>query len=239
MPSCLAAVLGALEVARADGDHLGMGRALDAGDDLFDADIGRADDAPAELARACAMNSPPKCGGRARAAARMYPATMPQMARGLPSPGRGAGKPDLSGPKAGLAGAGPAVAIVRPLSRRPRPFVRRGARVVDRGGLENRCTLAGYRGFESHPLRHFSSHIGKCAGIKRKERFQIECGPGLWPRARPRARLGLLREQDASDHPKSMVAGSLLEDTVGKKSEDINAGTSPSPMAPFGRTGSA
>lgn len=25
---------------------------------------------------------------------------------------------------------------------------------------------------ESHPLRHFSSHIEKCAGIKRKERFQ-------------------------------------------------------------------
>ena len=32
------------------------------------------------------------------------------------------------------------------------PNPRRGAGVVDRGGLENRCTLA-YRGFESHPLR--------------------------------------------------------------------------------------
>jgi hypothetical protein len=31
--------------------------------------------------------------------------------------------------------------------------LRRGARAVDRGGLENRCTLTGYRGFESHPLR--------------------------------------------------------------------------------------
>ena len=30
---------------------------------------------------------------------------------------------------------------------------RRGAGVADRGGLENRCTFAGYRGFESHPLR--------------------------------------------------------------------------------------
>ncbi len=25
--------------------------------------------------------------------------------------------------------------------------------MVERGGLENRCTLDGYRGFESHPLR--------------------------------------------------------------------------------------
>ncbi len=30
---------------------------------------------------------------------------------------------------------------------------RRGAGVVDRGGLENRCTPLVYRGFESHPLR--------------------------------------------------------------------------------------
>ena len=30
---------------------------------------------------------------------------------------------------------------------------RRGAGAVDRGGLENRCTLCGYRGFESLPLR--------------------------------------------------------------------------------------
>ena len=29
----------------------------------------------------------------------------------------------------------------------------RGAGVVERGGLENRCTPLGYRGFESHPLR--------------------------------------------------------------------------------------
>ena len=33
------------------------------------------------------------------------------------------------------------------------PFSRRGAGVVDRGGLENRCTALRYRGFESHPLR--------------------------------------------------------------------------------------
>ena len=32
--------------------------------------------------------------------------------------------------------------------------VRRGARVVEGGGLENRCGLHGHRGFESHPLRH-------------------------------------------------------------------------------------
>ena len=31
---------------------------------------------------------------------------------------------------------------------------RRGAGAVDRGGLENRCTPLGYRGFESLPLRH-------------------------------------------------------------------------------------
>ena len=29
----------------------------------------------------------------------------------------------------------------------------RGARVDDRGGLENRCSPCGYRGFESLPLR--------------------------------------------------------------------------------------
>src|SRR5438876_577090 len=35
-------------------------------------------------------------------------------------------------------------------------WVRRGAGVVDRGGLENRCTPLVYRGFESHPLRQGS-----------------------------------------------------------------------------------
>src|SRR6185295_8525229 len=34
--------------------------------------------------------------------------------------------------------------------------LRRGAGVVDRGGLENRCTPLGYRGFESLPLRQHS-----------------------------------------------------------------------------------
>ena len=39
-----------------------------------------------------------------------------------------------------------------------RPVARRGAGVVDRDGLENRCTPLVYRGFESHPLRHLSSN---------------------------------------------------------------------------------
>ena len=38
--------------------------------------------------------------------------------------------------------------------RSDRSAVRRGARVVEGGGLENRCGLHGHRGFESHPLRH-------------------------------------------------------------------------------------
>ena len=38
--------------------------------------------------------------------------------------------------------------------RSERSAVRRGARVVEGGGLENRCGLHGHRGFESHPLRH-------------------------------------------------------------------------------------
>ena len=38
--------------------------------------------------------------------------------------------------------------------RSERSALRRGARVVEGGGLENRCGLHGHRGFESHPLRH-------------------------------------------------------------------------------------
>ena len=34
---------------------------------------------------------------------------------------------------------------------------RRGAGVVERDGLENHCGYYGHRGFESLPLRHFSS----------------------------------------------------------------------------------
>jgi hypothetical protein len=33
----------------------------------------------------------------------------------------------------------------------------RGARVVERGGLENRYVLVGHRGFESLSLRHFTA----------------------------------------------------------------------------------
>ena len=43
------------------------------------------------------------------------------------------------------------------------PAPRRGAGVVERGGLENRCTPCGYRGFESHPLRHLFPGAGSAA----------------------------------------------------------------------------
>lgn len=48
-----------------------------------------------------------------------------------------------------------AVGRERPLPFTPRPsrVPRRGARVVESGGLENRCRPSVDRGFESHPLR--------------------------------------------------------------------------------------
>jgi hypothetical protein len=36
----------------------------------------------------------------------------------------------------------------------------RGARVVESGGLENRCSPFGNRGFESHPLRMLYNPVG-------------------------------------------------------------------------------
>ena len=101
---------------------------------------------------------PNAAGGPERPPASI-PATMPQVERGLPSPGgrRKTGKTAQSracsrGPPSLLSGRFP----------RPRPFVRRGARVVDRGGLENRCTCKGTVGsnptlsaiyaFQQHPI---------------------------------------------------------------------------------------
>ena len=53
-----------------------------------------------------------------------------------------------------------------------RPHLRRGARVVEWGGLENRCALA-YPGFESLSLRHptpisqlFVFNVGKSPGSR-------------------------------------------------------------------------
>src|SRR5215469_4922756 len=45
---------------------------------------------------------------------------------------------------------------------KPAPDPRRGAGVVDRGGLENRCTPCGYRGFESLPLRQTYARARCC-----------------------------------------------------------------------------
>jgi hypothetical protein len=65
------------------------------------------------------------------------------------------------------------------------PSVRRGAGVVERGGLENRCSLFGYRGFESLPLRFFRGNIF-CIGMgfskeNRKQQKIISGLPFLIP----------------------------------------------------------
>ncbi len=40
--------------------------------------------------------------------------------------------------------------------------------MVERGGLENRCTLQGYRGFESHSLRQIFSKRAAISMINRE-----------------------------------------------------------------------
>ncbi len=43
--------------------------------------------------------------------------------------------------------------------------------MVERGGLENRCTSCRYRGFESHPLRRASDMVGSPSTRRARSRF--------------------------------------------------------------------
>ena len=154
--------LRALQVARGDGDDLGMGRALDAGDHLLHADIGGRDDAPAQLCdwleRPLLIDSLPECDARRRPSRRpaLWLPTMPQMHRGRQAPEPGRKTAQFGVPRAGARRRACRLAPPSLLSgrlRRGHAFRAERCRSGRSGRSRKPLYPCGYRGFESHPLR--------------------------------------------------------------------------------------